>query len=1052
MLRTQKNFKFKNVFTNLQKACVAITPLLILIACGGDSGSSTKPADDGREVATVVDMGRCTNEREGDTVYVAEKMADYLCKNRTWVDLSTISHSETKHSSSSVAKGTLSAASGNSSAVQGTSSATPGSHTSTSSSSTIAPNSVSGTSAGKESDPAQGFIRENISVTGVAQKGPFKFGSPLNLYELKKDLSPSGRVYNDEINSNKGDFVIPKVSLAYPYAKLEVAGLYRNEVTGEWSKEPMTLFALTDFSDKRAQTNSDERVQVNINLLTHLEYDRALYLVQKKGYSVYAAKKQAAQEIMTAFEFATAVTYSEDFAIFQNDGVGSGTIAGNGTLLAISALVMGNRSDAEIQTVIDKFREDIKTDGEWNDLQTKANMADWARDFKYNTIRAAVKSWNILDIPDYETYLDVYWNNVYGLGGCSEIRKGTVAPNSNKLSKYYKEYFICKVDGSKYSWVSATTIEKDTYKWAAGKSGEFKKGNVTDTIYAYNGTKWEVAARETSIGVCGSKNAGVVSEFNGTYYICKNNTWGTATVLEYDTYGWKAGSEGAVKAGSVNSDKYYVYENGAWRASSGEIENNLGACVMSREGEVGKSGNIYYICKSSVWTAAIGIEKKLGGCTAKREGEVDLYGNTYYICKNKTWTTASALEYDTYNWISGNEGEVKTGSVNSDKYYIYKNGKWQTATGIEEKLGGCTVAREGEVNKYSSSYYICKSKSWTTATALEYDTYGWKAGTEGDVKAGSVNSDKYYIYKNGKWQIATYAEKDFGGCTADREGEVNKPECNCPYYICKSKTWTIATELEYDTYGWAAGTEGEVKAGRVNKYKYYVYENGAWRYPKLSTITDSRDNQSYKTVMIGTQTWMAQNLNYAYIGVPYKRDAIDSIYISDSTSWCYENNSANCSKYGRLYTWAAAMDSVGEWSTNGRGCGMDIKCSSEKPVRGICPEGWHLPDTTEWRTLFNAVGGEAKAGKMLKSTSGWYDDGDGSDSYSFSALPAGSCYPPYYIYLKQKAVFWSSTEDYPLNSHYAYSVGFGYYRDSASIPSSTYNDKYNAYSVRCVKD
>ena len=862
MLRTQKNFKFKNVFTNLQKACVAITPLLILIACGGDSGSSTKPVDDGREVATVVDMGRCTNEREGDTVYVAEKMADYLCKNRTWVDLSTISHSETKHSSSSVAKGTLSAASGNSSAVLGTSSATPGSHTSTSSSSAVAPNSVSGTSAGKESDPAQGFIRENISVTGVAQKGPFKFGSPLNLYELKKDLSPSGRVYNDEINSNKGDFVIPKVCLAYPYAKLEVAGLYRNEVTGEWSKEPMTLLALTDFSDKRTQTNSDERVQVNINLLTHLEYDRAHYLVQEKGYSVYAAKKQAAQEIMTAFEFATAVTYSEDFAIFQNDGVGSGTIAGNGTLLAISALVMGNRSDAEIQSVIDKFREDIKTDGEWNDLQTKASMADWAHDFKYSTIRAAVKSWNILDIPDYETYLDVYWNNVYGLGGCSEIRKGTVAPNSNKLSKYYNEYFICKVDGSKYSWVSATTMEKDTYEWAAGKSGEFKKGNVTDTIYAYNGTKWDVAARETSIGVCGSKNVGEVSKFNGTYYICKSNAWGTATMLEYDTYGRKAGSEGAVKAGSVNSDKYYVYENGAWRASSGEIENNLGACVSSREGEVGESGSAYYICKSKTWTTATDIEKTLGGCTAKREGEIDFFGNTYYVCKNKTWTISP-----------------------------------------------------------SSSSSAKKSSSSSSPNVVD------------------------------------------------------------PSTIVKG------------------------------------------------TMIDSRDDQTYKTVKIGSQTWMAENLNF-----------------KTANSYCYKDSSSYCSKYGRLYTWAAAMDSAGIWSVNGKGCGFLKTCSPTYPVRGVCPQGWHLPTQTEWNTLFNAVGGSSVAGTKLKSTSGWYNSGNGTDAFSFSALPAGyGDYGGYYYNEGNCACFWSSTEYSSDRANCRYLI----YNGFVSLDGL---DKYWGFSVRCLKD
>ena len=79
------------------------------------------------------------------------------------------------------------------------------------------------------------------------------------------------------------------------------------------------------------------------------------------------------------------------------------------------------------------------------------------------------------------------------------------------------------------------------------------------------------------------------------------------------------------------------------------------------------------------------------------------------------------------------------------------------------------------------------------------------------------------------------------------------------------------------------------------------------------TMTDSRDGQTYKTVTIGTQTWMAQNLNYAYTDVPYKHGN----YTSDSTSWCYNDDASNCSKYGRLYTWAAAMDSVGTLSTNG---------------------------------------------------------------------------------------------------------------------------------------
>ena len=209
------------------------------------------------------------------------------------------------------------------------------------------------------------------------------------------------------------------------------------------------------------------------------------------------------------------------------------------------------------------------------------------------------------------------------------------------------------------------------------------------------------------------------------------------------------------------------------------------------------------------------------------------------------------------------------------------------------------------------------------------------------------------------------------------------------------------------------------------------------------TMTDSRDDQTYKTVTIGTQTWMAQNLNYAYTDVPYK----SGDNTSDSTSWCYKDDANNCSKYGRLYTWAAAMDSVGIWSTNGKGCGYNKTSSPTYPVRGVCPEGWHLPTEEEFETLFRAVGGQSTAGKVLKSTSGWDSSGNGSDAFAFSALPTafrGS--NGNYLYEGYGAYFWSSTED---GSYYAYYMALRYGNDDAYLDG---NNELNGFSVRCLKD
>ena len=193
-------------------------------------------------------------------------------------------------------------------------------------------------------------------------------------------------------------------------------------------------------------------------------------------------------------------------------------------------------------------------------------------------------------------------------------------------------------------------------------------------------------------------------------------------------------------------------------------------------------------------------------------------------------------------------------------------------------------------------------------------------------------------------------------------------------------------------------------------------------------LTDSRDGQTYKTVTIGSQTWMAQNLNY-----------------KTTNSFCYESSAENCEKYGRLYLWSAAMDSVGAWSTNGKDCGDLTSCSPTDPVRGVCPKGWHLPSNTEWETMLIAVGGVSTAGKVLKSTSSW--NGNGTDDFGFSALSAGYRFVRGDYDLEgSKTYFWSSTEK---DNNRAISMSLNGNDDNAFLNG---NYKFLGFSVRCLKD
>jgi uncharacterized protein (TIGR02145 family) len=183
---------------------------------------------------------------------------------------------------------------------------------------------------------------------------------------------------------------------------------------------------------------------------------------------------------------------------------------------------------------------------------------------------------------------------------------------------------------------------------------------------------------------------------------------------------------------------------------------------------------------------------------------------------------------------------------------------------------------------------------------------------------------------------------------------------------------------------------------------------------------DDRDGQIYRTVKIGNQTWTAKNLNY-------KTDS----------SWCYQDNSVNCKRYGRLYDWNTAITA--------------------------CPAGWHLPSRFEWDSLATAVGGERTftkdgdifwvgTGKKLKAKRGWesYEvSGNGDDSYGFSALPGAErgVYDGDVSFTGYEGYWWTATEYNRRNA--AYSINMRYDTD---FVSEDHKSKHVGLSVRCVQN
>jgi len=194
-----------------------------------------------------------------------------------------------------------------------------------------------------------------------------------------------------------------------------------------------------------------------------------------------------------------------------------------------------------------------------------------------------------------------------------------------------------------------------------------------------------------------------------------------------------------------------------------------------------------------------------------------------------------------------------------------------------------------------------------------------------------------------------------------------------------------------------AGTGGA--AAKVDKYAPPEVAG-------MSAFTDPRDDRSYRTVLMGSRTWMAENLNYRP---------------REGNSWCYESDEALCQNFGRLYDWNTAMDA--------------------------CPDGWSLPNRKDWDDMIWETGEKESAGTKLKSRAGWNNDGNGTDEFGFSGLPGGTRLADgSFGNAYTGGNWWIAAEFGANNAYYRYMYsGYDYV-----IESNT--NKRVGFSIRCVRD
>ena len=691
-------------------------------------------------------------------------------------------------------------------------------------------------------------LSEKGTVSGYVQKGPFSKGSDIEVQELEMlSLVPTGEIAEGKVSNDSGAYSVD-CHFEFPYALIKAEGTFRNELTGKKTKSPITLYAMADLSD---------RSETNVNLLTHLAYQRIHYLVSMEGYGFKKARNSAEREVLAAFGVLDSLPAAGDLNIY-------GSEAGDTALLAMSVLVLGgleggvgglsistgndreNDDAFRLERRLTDIADDIEEDGVWDDRSAIAKIADWAAD---QSISGKLDS----SYKAIAKIVNRFWWNAYGLTECNEKNELLELQNSNSLSQRRGVYFVCQdknwrvKDGQDIAdtidvdtlGVDTSTVEIDTLEHGPADTTQVKDTTqVTDTTGV---------ADTTGIADTSTVDTVELSE------------------LEKDTQGQKCVSFGQIVHGAVDTNKVYFCDGVAWKLFEGNENTTYYRLVDGRDGQIYRTVRI----GTQYWMAE---NLNYGGDTAYTWTEArEACPAGWHLSNREEWekmfstvNDVSAFVLDEYGFATIPSGQLKadywTASFDKDTQgkHPYSIEFTRASTSLSKLydatsrlpvrcvqdydvyLGGCN-----EENLYTTAihnyvmYIVCTENGWEQMCADDYNEFKWTIVAEGRRMWDGANPRRCYVYESGAWheRDSSNCRLNIGACTAARDSEIVTMSSGARYR-CENFAWRRLSHVDVDLMQLEGETaeEGSIRSMDCVLEHIYVFQDGKWR---LGTKLDS---------------------------------------------------------------------------------------------------------------------------------------------------------------------------------------------------------------------